>query len=445
MKSASSMKVKMKGQRNMPLAQQIIGDQVVKAKVKKAKPEKPEEKPAEFVDKKLSSRILRQAQEQQEEMDREMDGSEEDERPQPAPMTLGLGRTLKTQQQMDEEAEVSDLEEEEDESKEDEWIDEVEVDEADEHALAQFMAPEPARRFRLADLIMDRIKEKETEIATQMSERTVRETSIDPKVEAVYRSLGQLLSKYRCGKLPKAFKILPSLTNWEEILYISNPDGWSAAAMYQASRLFISNLNAKAAQRFFSLVLLPRVRDDIAEYRRLNVHLYNALKKALFKPQVFFKAILLPLAESGDCTLREATIVGSVVAKTSIAILHSSAALLKLAEMEYRGAISILIRTLIDKKYALPYRVVDALVHHFVRTTNDPREYPVLWHQSFLAFVQRYKEDITSEQKDALLLVLKKHVHPDITPHIRRELTESKSRDIEMSAPEPDFDMAMDD
>jgi len=26
--------------------------------------------------------------------------------------------------------------------------------------------------------------------------------------------------------------------------------------------------------RFFNLVLLPRVRDDIAEYRRLNYHLY---------------------------------------------------------------------------------------------------------------------------------------------------------------------------
>ena len=26
--------------------------------------------------------------------------------------------------------------------------------------------------------------------------------------------------------------------------------------------------------RFFNLVLLPRVRDDITEYKRLNYHLY---------------------------------------------------------------------------------------------------------------------------------------------------------------------------
>ena len=43
------------------------------------------------------------------------------------------------------------------------------------------------------------------------------------------------------------------------------------------------------AQRFFNLVLLPRVRDDIAEYKRLNFHLYMALKKALFKPGAWFK------------------------------------------------------------------------------------------------------------------------------------------------------------
>ena len=50
---------------------------------------------------------------------------------------------------------------------------------------------------------------------------------------------------------------------------------------------------------------------------------------------------------------------------------------------------SIFIRVLLDKKYALPYRVVDALVFHFVRTLSDNRTYPVLWHQSFLTFVQR--------------------------------------------------------
>ena len=39
-----------------------------------------------------------------------------------------------------------------------------------------------------------------------------------------------------------------------------------------------------------------------------------------------------------------------------------SAAMLKIAEMKYNGANSIFLRILIAKKYALPFRVIDALV-----------------------------------------------------------------------------------
>lgn len=42
--------------------------------------------------------------------------------------------------------------------------------------------------------------------------------------------------------------------------------------------------------------------------------------------------------QSGTCTLREAVIIGSVLSKTSIPVLHSAAALLKIAEMDYSGA-----------------------------------------------------------------------------------------------------------
>jgi len=81
-----------------------------------------------------------------------------------------------------------------------------------------------------------------------------------------------------------------------------DPAGWSAAAMYQATRIFTSNLKEKMAQRFFNLVLLPRVRDDIVQYKKLNFHLYQALRKALFKPGAFMKGFLLPLCEVRSCS-----------------------------------------------------------------------------------------------------------------------------------------------
>lgn len=161
----------------------------------------------------------------------------------------------------------------------------------------------------------------------------------------------------------------------------------------------------------------------------------------------------MPLLESGNCTLREAIIVGSVVARNSIPLLHSSAALLKIAEMQYTGANSIFLRIFFDKKYALPYRVVDGVVFHFLqfvfnflqkieallsffRFERDARELPVLWHQALLTFAQRYKCDISSEQRDALLALLRKQSHPKATPEIRRELQNAKCRDVEVDEPQ---------
>lgn len=109
--------------------------------------------------------------------------------------------------------------------------------------------------------------------------------------------------------------------------------------------------------------------------------------------------------------------------------------MLKLAEMEYNGANSIFLRLLLDKKYALPFRVLDALVAHFLSFRSEKRVLPVLWHQSLLTLVQRYKADLASEQKTSLLDLLKIQTHPQISAEIRRELQNSESRDIEVGLP----------
>ena len=62
------------------------------------------------------------------------------------------------------------------------------------------------------------------------------------------------------------------------------------------------------------------------------------------------------------------------------------------------------------------------------RFQQDKRELPVLWHQSLLTFVQRYKEDMSSEQKEALVELLRAHTHHQITPEVRRELIHSRCR-----------------
>ncbi len=318
----------------------------------------------------------------------------------------------------------------------------VELDEEDEQALNAFMNPFGGQQRSLADMILEKIHDKEAEeqgAALEMLEDDEDERQkkaamledfapegIDEKVLQVYRKVGDLLKRYTTGKFPKAFKIIPALSNWEEVLWLTRPDTWSPHAMFQATRLFASNLNEHMAQRFYVLVLLPRVRDDIQEHKRLHHALYQALRKATFKPGAWFKGILLPLCESKTCTLREAVVLSSVLAKTSVPALHSAAVLMKLSELEYAGTTSFFIRVLLDKKYALPYRVVDAFVENFLRFANEDRTLPVVWHQSFLCFVQRYKHELSKEQKKRLSKLASAHQnHYLISPEIVRELANS--------------------
>lgn len=428
---------KERARRHQPLAQQLMDVDAPRkvARVKQRREKLPsDEQGSEYVDKSLSHKILEQARLQQEELEEQFEmvgplsaGGKKHKGMKTTPKLL-LGATKMGESSDEDDSDNDDLTLAGERDGEDFC---PVVNEEDEKAMALFMNTDEQPRRTLADIIQEKIRDKETEIASQMTEAvSVGGSQLEEKVVSVFKGVGKILSKYRSGRLPKAFKVIPSLSNWEEILYLTDPDKWTAAAMFQATRIFASNLTASKAQRFYNLVLLPRVRDDISEYKRLNFHLYMALKKALFKPAAFFKGILLPICESGTCTLREALIISSVLAKVSIPMLHSSAAILKIAEMDYSGANSIFLRTLLDKKYALPYRVIDVVVFHFLGFANDPRELPVLWHQSLLTFVQRYKEDISVEQKEALIRLIRSKFHHEITAEVRREILNSKCRDV---------------
>ena len=119
------------------------------------------------------------------------------------------------------------------------------------------------------------------------------------------------------------------------------------------------------------------------------------------------------------------------------------------------GANSIFMRILLDKKYALPYRVVDAVVYHFLRSdlptksfvygchficclglqvTCEPCQssgtsvslhlhngkhalprHLVVWSWFLSANCHyRYKNDISADQKEALFDVLKAHMHDKV-------------------------------
>lgn len=301
---------------------------------------------------------------------------------------------------------------------------EEDIAEEDERLVEAFLSKDVGPQRTLADLIVMKIKENDAIVSSD----TRPLPKLDTSVIDLYKGVGKSLNKYMAGKVPKAFKRIPSMPLWEEVLYLTEPENWSPNAMFQATRIFASNLGVKKVEKFYKLVLLPAVRKDIQKNKRLHFALYQALKKSLYKPTAFFKGILLPLCESGTCSLREAVIIGSIIEKVTIPVLHSSVALFKLAEMEYCGTTSYFIKLILEKKYALPYRVVDAIVAHFLKFLDETRVMPVIWHQSLLAFVQRYKNELRLEDKANIRILLQSHRHKDVTPEIMRELNNSRSR-----------------
>ncbi|KZM23324.1 snoRNA-binding rRNA-processing protein [Ascochyta rabiei] len=465
-----------RGERHNPLAEEYLPSDPYKTKAKRQKRAKTDQQDEQgYVDSKSSRKIL--------EIGRELE--EEDERENQRGAPKGANPAFDFEKRLGEddlEEIVSGQFDDDDEAwgEDDEEVEEVEIDADDLAAWNKFIPTDdnpiqwPGQEVApsgpgtdLAALILEKIAAHEGGGGGGEANQGPREivgggapedaVELPAKVVEVYSKVGLILSRYKAGKLPKPFKILPTIPAWETLLAITRPENWTPNSMYAATRIFISS-KPYNAQIFLNTVLLPAVQQHIAETQKLNVHLYNALKKALYKPSAFFKGIVFPMLTESRCTQREATIVASVVAKVSVPVLHSAAALHRLCEIaaeqmssdpDAAGPCNIFIKTLLEKKYALPFKVIDALVFHFLRfravgaSSADAMDtdsvagdlaatgkLPVIWHQCLLAFAQRYRNDITEDQREALLDLLLTRGHKGISPEVRRELLEGRGRGV---------------
>jgi essential nuclear protein 1 len=457
-------------QRHNPLAEEYAPSNPLKQKpAKRQKRSRDENDGDGFVDSKSSRKIL--------EIGRELADEDENENQVRRPPTANPAFDFETRlgENEGEEDITASYDDDEAWGDEEEEVEEVEIDPNDLAMFNKFLPtdenpitwpgaeeqPAQGESTDLAALILEKIAQHE---AGNPSKPEIYgggdpedAVELPAKVVEVYSKIGLILSRYKSGKLPKPFKILPTIPAWETLVAVTRPDQWTPNSVYAATRLFISS-KPHIAQQFLNSILLPAVQDNIRETHKLNVHLYNALKKALYKPLAFFKGVVFPLLEDGTCTQREAHIIASVVAKVSIPVLPSAGAIYRLCDIaaeqmsqdpEAAGPVNIFIRTLLEKKYALPYKVIDSLVFHFLRfravgaANGDAMEVesaggdlggtgrlPVIWHQCLLSFAQRYRNDITEDQREALLDLLLTRVHKTISPEIRRELLEGRGRGV---------------
>lgn len=170
----------------------------------------------QFVDSKLSKKILSAARKQKRELEDEFG-------PTPAEAYGGAKRQRTTKlSDPTEDSSDNDESEAEDTLEPDSFYENIEINEEDEKALELFMSENPQPRRTLADIIMEKITEKQTELQSQFSDaQSMQLQDIDPRVKQMYEGVRDVLRKYRSGKIPKAFKIVPNLRNWEQILFIT--------------------------------------------------------------------------------------------------------------------------------------------------------------------------------------------------------------------------------
>ncbi|ETO32046.1 hypothetical protein RFI_05072 [Reticulomyxa filosa] len=296
------------------------------------------------------------------------------------------------------------------------------------------------------ELIINRYKENKLDSASTVAPSQIISRKLPWAVVQMYKSVGQICQSWKSGKIPKAFKMIPQLTEWEEVLYLCKPQEWTPHIMYEAVKAFVSQGKAPICQRFFNIVLLPRVRDDIKEHKKLNFYLYQAIKKALFKPQAFFKGFFLPLC-SVKCPFRRLQnftlfYMGFALCPESMhgtrsshyrwltsQEIHSGHTLgtgnVQTARTGIQWPLPLSFKNFLSKKYALPLKVVEALIKHFVKFEENLQAMPVIWHQTLLAFVQNYKSCLNEKQKTELTRLLRKQFHKGISSQIKKELSQT--------------------
>lgn len=163
------------------------------------------------------------------------------------------------------------------------------------------------------------------------------------------------------------------------------------------------------------------MRRDLANNKKLNVHLYDALKKALYKTNAWFKGIMFELCEEGTL-LREVKVVESLLSKMSIPVISASVAMLKLMDLPSSTPAIHYLSALLNKHYTLPRRVLTRLTEYLLAFKETEGEPSVSWQCLFLTLAKQYSQSLDEMGRAALADLAKAKNHKLITPEILKHL-----------------------
>lgn len=191
--------------------------------------------------------------------------------------------------------------------------------------------------------------------------------------------------------------------------------------MAQAVNIFASNFDPLRAEEFYKAWLVPSVRRDLANNKKLNVHLYDSLKKALYKTNAWFKGVMFELCDE-HTTSKEVKVVESILSKMSIPVISASVAMLKLMDLSPSSPAIHYLSALLNKHYTLPKRVLTRLLEYLLSFINYEGELSVAWHCLVLTLAKQYSQSLDEMAKSALADLSKAKNHRLITPEILKHL-----------------------
>lgn len=98
--------------------------------------------------------------------------------------------------------------------------------------------------------------------------------------------------------------------------------------------------------------------------------------------------------------------------------------------MNFNGPQTIFLSLFVEKNYALPLRVLSALVNYFFKFEQDSRQLPLIFYKLLLIFVKNYSNSLEDIQKEALKHLLKKKPHATLSQEINAQFEKKSQAEI---------------
>jgi essential nuclear protein 1 len=241
----------------------------------------------------------------------------------------------------------------------------------------------------------------DTKITEKLKKNTDLLLYFKPKLLKVLERASLFLKVYKSGKMPKIIKLMPSLKNFEEIIWLTRPDIWSDQAIFSVTHSFISKLDKNQMGRFFSLVLAPRFQETIFNSNRYSIHIQKTMKMSTRFPSVFFSSVFLPMCESKNCSLKEGAVLGMILSNYHFNPSSILSVLIRLLKPPVTPVKCLLMRTILCKNYIIPHRTLDLLVDFFI--SNRKKIFFSQFKTFFIVFLKNYSIHLSSEDKRKII------------------------------------------